>query len=752
MSLRSIHAVAAFVIASGLLFPAIASAQLVRTTRDTTRETTRDTTPDSAPRDTTPETARDSTRIHGLAPVIIAGTRLSNHTDPRTPARVDAIDLGGATPGPARAADALSRLPGISLTNDQGSRAQPTVEFRGFTLSPVTGVPQGVSVFLDGVRVNEPDAQEVNFDLLPTDAIDRMELLRGPSAIFGKNTLGGALTLSTIRGGATPHVVLTGETGSFGEAGIHLLASGARAGVDGTLSARTTREDGYQAKSGSTARQIFGTVGRKADARDLALSLLYANDKVYEAGSLPESWISVDRRANYSAGDFFHPEVIQLALRGARTLNQATLRGNLFTRRNATEQFNVNAQDPDTRAFVKNQSTGATAELEVPAMLAGLPLGLSLGGEYARTNVSYRVFDEPNVAAPDVPPDCDARSGLCEDARVNGDDAAMFAQAILQITDRVSLLAAARGDAVDVPFRDLRDRDNDGDNTFWHLSPKMGMTYVSGNGTRVYASVGSGFRAPAALELACASPSAPCPLPFSLGADPPLKPVVVWNSEIGADWKPNRTASLHLSAFQTRARDEIVFASSQTAAGYFENIGRTLRTGIETSGDVVLLDGLTVFGSYAFLKATYQSSVVLSSVLDSNVVQSGDQLALTPRHVANMGVRSTHAFQSMVLDATVSAHLVSSQFLRGDEANRAKPLPGYAVANLQISLERAHARVTASVDNLLNHRYAVFGVYATNAKGGIGAPPSTLSAAPVVERFLSPALPRSITVSVAISR
>jgi hypothetical protein len=52
---------------------------------------------------------------------------------------------------------------------------QPSVTFRGFQASPVTGVPQGISVFVDGVRVNEPAVEEVNFDLLPLDDVERVE-------------------------------------------------------------------------------------------------------------------------------------------------------------------------------------------------------------------------------------------------------------------------------------------------------------------------------------------------------------------------------------------------------------------------------------------------------------------------------------------------------------------------------------------------------------------------------------------------
>src|SRR3989449_2465889 len=47
-----------------------------------------------------------------------------------------------------------------------GATAEMDVSLRGFQVSPVIGVPQGVTVYVDGVRANEPDAHEVNFDLL----------------------------------------------------------------------------------------------------------------------------------------------------------------------------------------------------------------------------------------------------------------------------------------------------------------------------------------------------------------------------------------------------------------------------------------------------------------------------------------------------------------------------------------------------------------------------------------------------------
>jgi hypothetical protein len=135
---------------------------------------------------------------HKLATVVVTGTRLSD-VDERTPSQVEPLDVRKTTPGPDVVMNALLDLPGISLYDDQGARLQPELEVRGFTVSPIVGTPQGVSVFLDGMRVNEPDAQEVNFDLLPSAAIARASLVRGSNVLFGRNSLGGTLLLDTRR-------------------------------------------------------------------------------------------------------------------------------------------------------------------------------------------------------------------------------------------------------------------------------------------------------------------------------------------------------------------------------------------------------------------------------------------------------------------------------------------------------------------------------------------------------------------------
>src|SRR5262249_57014079 len=107
-----------------------------------------------------------------LAPVVVTAPAPLPEEPPRAlvPSALDVLTGSEARQGqPRLLPDALQSLPGVTLQNEQGNPYQPDVSLRGFTASPVTGLPQGISVFLDGVRLNEPTVEEVNFDLIPLD-------------------------------------------------------------------------------------------------------------------------------------------------------------------------------------------------------------------------------------------------------------------------------------------------------------------------------------------------------------------------------------------------------------------------------------------------------------------------------------------------------------------------------------------------------------------------------------------------------
>jgi hypothetical protein len=91
--------------------------------------------------------------------------------------------------------DALQQnVAGVNISNVAGNDFQSNIEFRGFVASPVSGTPQGLAVYQNGVRVNEAFGDAVNWDLIPTAAIKSIAVVTNNPA-YGLNALGGAVTV-----------------------------------------------------------------------------------------------------------------------------------------------------------------------------------------------------------------------------------------------------------------------------------------------------------------------------------------------------------------------------------------------------------------------------------------------------------------------------------------------------------------------------------------------------------------------------
>ncbi len=96
----------------------------------------------------------------------------------------------------------------VGAASGQGNPFQQSLNFRGFAASPLLGTPQGMSVFQDGVRINEAFGDVVNWDLLPRSAISSVQLIPGSVPAFGLNTLGGALAIYTKSGAQYPEAAV----------------------------------------------------------------------------------------------------------------------------------------------------------------------------------------------------------------------------------------------------------------------------------------------------------------------------------------------------------------------------------------------------------------------------------------------------------------------------------------------------------------------------------------------------------------
>ena len=117
------------------------------------------------------------------------------------------------------------RANGIHLNEMTGNPFQADVNYRGYTASPVLGTPQGLSVYLDGVRQNQPFGDVVSWDLIPRNAISTVTLISGSDPLFGLNTLGASVEERpdglVIHGGGPDFRFRSGTVDSLGD---HRLA------------------------------------------------------------------------------------------------------------------------------------------------------------------------------------------------------------------------------------------------------------------------------------------------------------------------------------------------------------------------------------------------------------------------------------------------------------------------------------------------------------------------------------------------
>jgi outer membrane receptor protein involved in Fe transport len=265
--------------------------------------------------------------------------------------------------------------PGVSINENQGNPLQPDIAYRGFTASPLLGTPQGLSVYLDGVRINQPFGDVVSWDLIPTRAIRSIDLVSGAAPQFGRNSLGGALAVRTKDGNTDPGVEVEASYGSFdrlnldGEVGGH-----ADNGLHWFLTGEHLREDGWRDFSQSRATRVFAKLGWSGAGSDVALSSSFADTDLNGNGLQEMRLLEGDRSSIYSAPDNTRNRSWLVNFNASHRLSESlSLSGNVYWRRVETRTFNGDVNDNALGENVYQPSAAERAALTA-AGYTGFPL------------------------------------------------------------------------------------------------------------------------------------------------------------------------------------------------------------------------------------------------------------------------------------------------------------------------------------------------------------------------------------------
>jgi outer membrane receptor protein involved in Fe transport len=723
----------------------------------------------------------------------------------QVPANVQTLDSRAATgPDSANLPDALNRRLGSVFVNEiQGNPFQPDVNFRGFTASPLLGTPQGLSVYLDGVRINQPFGDVVSWDLIPRSAIASVALMPGSNPLFGLNTLGGALAIRTKDGLHAPGTALQVLAGSHGRTELAFEHGGHDAGGwHWYFTGSGFRDSGWRDASPTRLGQLFGKVGWTDGRTEVALSAALAPSRLTGNGLQEGRLLARDYASVYTLPDQTRNRSLLFNLAASQAVgDHLRLSGNAYYRRIRTATLNGDLNDdtldqsmyqpgateraalaaagysgfplsganaantpfPSWRCIAnvllgdepaekcngllnrsdsRQQNGGLSVQATWDGQVRGRRNLFSAGAAFDASRVDFRQSAQFGYLNPDrsiTPVDFFADGsaidddGIPVDARVDlrgrTRTASVFATDTLDLSPTLHLTLSGRYNRTTVHNRDRITPGGgpgslDGDHRFSRFNPAIGASWTPARAlTRsltVYGGYNQGSRTPTAVELGCADPDNPCKLPNAMAGDPPLRQVVTKTWEAGL--RGNAGAMRwNAGLFRADNVDDILFVADNAAGfGYFRNVGKTRRQGLElgAEGRAGALDWSL---HYTLLDATFRSPESLNGAANSSADQDGnitvapgDRIPLAPRHVfkARADWRITPAWS---VEAGVLA--VSGSNARGNENGLHQPdgtyfvgsgrSSGYAVFDLGSTWEvQPRLHLFVQVNNLFDRRYA----------------------------------------------
>ena len=195
---------------------------------------------------------------------------------------------------------ALNRTtPGVSINDVAGNPFAPEVDFRGFVASPVVGTPQGLAVYQNGIRINEAWGDVVNWDLIPTVAIDRAVIETG-NPLFGLNAIGGAVVLDMKNGFTWQGFDLDGRFGSRGRRQGTMQYGVQSHDFASYLAMEAAGDDGYRKFSGTRIQRLYGDVGYRGDQVEAHFTLQLAQNRFGLSNSAPVDLVNIDPSSVYT--------------------------------------------------------------------------------------------------------------------------------------------------------------------------------------------------------------------------------------------------------------------------------------------------------------------------------------------------------------------------------------------------------------------------------------------------------------------
>jgi iron complex outermembrane receptor protein len=558
----------------------------------------------------------------------------------------------------------------------QNNRLQPDIQYRGFVASPLLGLSQGLSVYQNGVRLNEAFGDTVNWDLLPASSMASLEIIGGANPAFGLNSIGGSLRLLTHTGFSQQGGSLAATFGRYGARDYTVQWGGQAGDWGGFLAIDAMEESGWRDYSDSRAASTYGALSWRGADSELDLFLNVADTRLKGNGAVPEALLATRRQSVFT-----HPD---------QTENALAMSSVSFRRQFATHRLDITAfyRDSDTVTFngdgseyeaclesdddnapenegdvaeedarsgpeayagylcdeddapvmdkrgrwvsdrynaVNNrsrrlqQSMGVTVQWSRNAVFQGVEHQLAFGGELYQGDTTFRSTTELAELT------ASRGTTLTNIYDANGDTfldtqrktVSLFASNHAELTQTLAAHAAVRYHRTRLQGNDPSGQRPElaGDHRFEDLNASLGLLWRGHDTWELYANGQTAVRTPTPVELACAHPDAPCRLPNAFLADPPLDATKALSLELGIRGQWQFIDHYRVGVFSITVDDDIIFQTTggvSSNQGFFQNATDTARQGLELEIQASN-EHLQGYLRYSYTEATFEKAFTSSS-------------------------------------------------------------------------------------------------------------------------------------------
>ncbi len=256
----------------------------------------------------------------GASPLI--GSGIDRNTIPAETHVLDSADL--TREGTPNLVNSLNQqVGGVTLSSASGNPFQPTLLYQGFAASGLQGTPQGLAVYVNGVRFNQPFGDMVDWDLIPDIAIDRINL-EGSNPVFGLNALGGSVNVQLKNGFTYQGFVSSLSGGSFGQIQGE-FQDGRQVGNASTYVAGTVlHQNGWRDLRSTDLQNLYGDIGWRSERAELHLNITGAHSVLNGPGTSPVELLAVAPSAQFTAPNRMTNTYDAVSLSGSVDISDTT--------------------------------------------------------------------------------------------------------------------------------------------------------------------------------------------------------------------------------------------------------------------------------------------------------------------------------------------------------------------------------------------------------------------------------------------